>query len=220
MALVTPEHQRPLGAVMSQERRHALLAWAAAAGAVLVAEESDVELRYQEIDAPPLLRLDRDGMVILTGDFAASLGPAVTLGYLVVPPRLIGAARAVSQAMGAYDGRLEAAALAGLLDSGFYARHLQQVRRIYLHRRDALIRTLQRHFVEQTRIAGQAAGLHLAWTPPTAAGAPDMVAATARRVGLEADSVDHRVVLLGFGAASERQLEACVEALASAVAAA
>jgi GntR family transcriptional regulator / MocR family aminotransferase len=103
MALVTPEHQQPLGAVMSLERRHALLAWAAAAGAVVVTEESDAELRYQETEVPPLMRLDRDGMVILAGDFAASLGPAVTVGYLAVPPRLAGAARAVSRVMGAYE---------------------------------------------------------------------------------------------------------------------
>jgi DNA-binding transcriptional MocR family regulator len=94
------------------------------------------------------------------------------------------------------------------------------VRRIHLHRRDALIHALRRHFGEETQIAGEAAGLHLAWTPPPEAGLPDTIATAARRVGLEAGCVDQLVVLLGFGTASERQLEACVEALATALASA
>jgi GntR family transcriptional regulator / MocR family aminotransferase len=218
LALVTPEHQRPLGAVMSLERRKALLIWATTAGAVVVADESAAELRYQETDVPPLMRLDRGEVVIQAGDFAASLGPAVTLGYLAVPPRLVGAARAASRVMGPYEGRLEAAALAGLLDSGCYARHLHQVRQICLRRRDALVRALRRHFGEQTRIAGLAAGLHLAWTPPPELGAADAVAAAAWRAGLDAGCVDGRVVLLGFGGGCERQLEACAEAMARALA--
>jgi DNA-binding transcriptional MocR family regulator len=47
LALVTPEHQRPLGAVMSESRRHALLAWAERAGATVVADDVDGELRYE-----------------------------------------------------------------------------------------------------------------------------------------------------------------------------
>ena len=77
---------------------------------------------------------------------------------------------------------------------------------------------LRRHFGEQTRIAGLAAGLHLAWTPPPHLGAADAIAAAALRVGLDADWVDDRVVLLGFGAGSECQSEAGVEALAKALA--
>ncbi|PPQ35192.1 aminotransferase-like domain-containing protein [Rhodopila globiformis] len=219
LALLTPEHQQPLGAVMSLDRRQALLAWATTAGAVVVADECAAELRYQEADVPPLMQLDRDGVVIQVGDFAASLGPAVTLGYLVVPPRLASVAHEASRVMGPYEGRLEAAALAGLLDSGFYARHLHQVRQIYLRRRDALVRALRRQFGEDTGIAGLAAGLHLAWTPPSALGGADAVAAAARRTGLDAGCVEDRVVLLGFGAGSERQLEASVEAMAGILAA-
>ena len=47
---VTPEHQRPLGAVLARGRRIALLAWAARAGAVVLEEDCDGELRYGEMN--------------------------------------------------------------------------------------------------------------------------------------------------------------------------
>jgi GntR family transcriptional regulator / MocR family aminotransferase len=70
MALVTPEHQRPFGVVMSEARPHALLAWAERSGAVIIADDVDGELRYDSVDARPLTSLDRAGRVIRLGGFA------------------------------------------------------------------------------------------------------------------------------------------------------
>nr|WP_294508407.1 PLP-dependent aminotransferase family protein [uncultured Rhodopila sp.] len=217
LALVTPEHQRPLGSVLSLQRRHELLTWAARAGAAVIEEDSDGELRYEDMDAPPLMSLDRDAIVLHAGDFAASLGPGVVLGYLAVPPRLIGPARAASRHAGAYAGRLEAEALAALIDGGSYARHLHAVRKIYLARRDALIRSLRQHFGETARISGTSAGLHLIWTLPPQVRSAATVAGMARRLGLDAGRVGERAVLLGFGAPAERQIEVAVGRLADAL---
>jgi GntR family transcriptional regulator/MocR family aminotransferase len=214
MALVTPEHQRPLGAVMPLARRQALLAWAGQSGATVVEEDSDSELRYEPAEAPPLMRLDRDGIVLHAGDFAATLGAGVAIGYLAVPRRLIEAARAASSVAGLYGGRLEADALAALLDSGLYARHMLGVRRTCLARRDTLIRSLRLHFGEDARIAGTAAGLHIAWTRDHA----QPVAELALRLGLDAGCCGDRVVLLGFGLPGERQIELGVARLAEALA--
>ena len=218
VVLVTPEHQRPLGAVLSLKRRHELLAWAVRAGAAVIAEDSDGELRYEAMDAPPLMGLDRDGTVLHAGDFAASLGPGIVLGYLAVPRRLIGPARAASRLVGAYAGRLEAEALAAMLDSGSYARHLHAVRKTYLGRRDALIRSLRQHFGEAARITGTSAGLHLAWTLPPALGSAGTVAGRALRAGLDAGRVGDRIVVLGFGNPLERQIEVAVGRLARSLA--
>nr|WP_294519410.1 PLP-dependent aminotransferase family protein [uncultured Rhodopila sp.] len=217
LVLVTPEHQRPLGSVLSLKRRHALLSWAARAGATVIEEDSDGELRYEEMDAPALMTLDRDGIVLHAGDFAAALGPGVMLGYLAVPQRLIGPARAASRLAGAFAGRLEAEALATLIDSGSYARHLHAVRKAYLLRRDALIRSLRRHFGETARISGAAAGLHLVWTLPPQLRSAAAVAAMARRLGLDAGRVGERAVLLGFGVPAVQQIETAVERLAQAL---
>src|SRR5207244_8029884 len=54
---------------------------------------------------------------------------------------------------------LEPLALARLIESGAYDRHLRQARRRYRARRDALVQSLSRH-LPRARVTGVAAGLH------------------------------------------------------------
>jgi GntR family transcriptional regulator / MocR family aminotransferase len=216
-ALVTPEHQRPLGAVLSEVRREALLAWAERAGATVVADDIDGELRYEAMDARPLMSLDHGDRVIHLSGFALSLGPGVQLACLAVPRRLIAAARAAGRLIDDHSGRLETTALAGLLESGAYARHLHQVRKVYLGRRDALIRSLRRHFGEDGRIDGQTGGLHFVWHLPHRMGRASVVAVLARYQGLNAVSFGGDALLMGFGTPDESRMEAGVLRLATAL---
>lgn len=212
---LTPEHQQPLGVVLSAERRVMVLQWATQAGATVVAEDSDGELRYGGMDAPPLMNLDHEGRVIHLGCFAASLGPWVTLGYLAVPRALVDAAYAAKRLIDDSAGSLECAALAELLESGAYARHLHRSRKIYMSRRDALQAALRHHFGGAAIGGG---GLHLAWEIPGALGDASRFAEHARHCGLEADAAgaaNSRVVLLGFGMLSEARLQAGIARLAS-----
>ncbi|HXD36758.1 MAG TPA: PLP-dependent aminotransferase family protein, partial [Rhodanobacter sp.] len=137
LAHVTPEHQRPLGVTLAATRRTALLAWAERAGAVVVAEDCAGELRYHGMDAPPLMSLDRTDRVIMIGGFCSSLGPWLTLGYVVVPRRLIAAAVAARRLIDDSPRWLEETALADFLLSGGYARHLHRLGKAYASRRDA-----------------------------------------------------------------------------------
>jgi GntR family transcriptional regulator / MocR family aminotransferase len=218
MALVTPEHQRPLGAVLSEARRQTLLAWAERSGATVIADDVDGELRYEAMDARPLMSLDRGDRVIHLGGFALSLGPGVQLACLAVPRRLIAAARAAGRLIDEHAGRLETTALAGLLESGAYARHLHHVRKIYLSRRDTLMRSLWRHFGEDGRIDGQTGGLHFVWHPPHRLGLASVVADLARYHGLNAVSFGADALLMGFGTPDESHIEAGVLHLANALA--
>jgi GntR family transcriptional regulator/MocR family aminotransferase len=220
MILVTPEHQRPLGAVMSQQRRQALLAWTERSGATVVADDIDGELRYDAMDATPLMGLDPLGRVIHLGGFALSLGPGVHLGYLAVPRQMIAAARAAGRLMDDHSGQLEAAALAELLDSGGYARHLHQLRKSYLGRRDRMVEALRRRFGAATDIGGASAGLHLVWRPDPDLGHASTVAVLARRHGLDAAPLGDATILLGFGVPDEHHIETSVGGLAHALAAA
>lgn len=216
MVLVTPEHQRPLGSVMSQPRRQALLTWLERSGAIVVAEDVDGELRYEAMDATPLMSLDRHGRVIHLGGFALSLGPGVHLGYLAVPRLMIAAARAASRLIDDNSGQLEAAALTDLLQSGAYARHLHQLRKSYLGRRDTLIGALRHHFGAETSLEGASAGLHLVWRPELRLGLAADLANQARRHGLDAAALGQQAILLGFGVPDEHRIEIAIRRLADA----
>ena len=156
--LVTPAHQSPTGVALSPARRAELLAWAATSDGVIVEDDYDAEYRY---DRPPLAAMQglAPERVVYMGTVSKTLAPALRLGWLVLPARLVDA---VVGAKALSDGgcpTLEQLALARLLDSGAYDRHLRTARRSYRARRDALVLALARH-LPSARVTGLAAGLH------------------------------------------------------------
>ena len=222
---VTPEHQRPLGVSLSDARRGALLEWAEGADALVLEDHCDGELRYTTRDVASLRSQDRADRVVLLGGFCASLGPWLGLSYLVLPHRLVGPALAALALIDDGRHRIEETALAELLGSGSYARHLHLLGKTYAARRDALLAALAQNFGPAPILGGQA-GLHLTWLAPPQLGPGGYLAALARRCGLEAASVSPDVrarfpagwaVLLGFGALPPEQIVARVGQFAALV---
>jgi GntR family transcriptional regulator / MocR family aminotransferase len=218
MVHVTPEHHRPLGAALSRDRRLALLRWAASAGALILEEDIDGEVRYGHMDVPPLMSLDRSERVMLIGGFSVSLGPWLDLAWLVLPRWLVPFAQAALRLIDGSRGGPEQAALAEFLSGGGYSRHLHRLTKAYASRRDTLLLSLRRHLDPAPLVWGQQAGLHVAWFPPSGLGLPSILTARARDCGLEAAALPAgtrgaQAVLLGFGHLPERQIESRVARL-------
>lgn len=215
---VTPEHQRPLGAILARDRRATLLDWASRSGALVLEEDIDGELRYGDMAIPSLMSLDRSERVILLGGFGVSLGPWLDMAYLVLPRWLVPFAAAARRLIDDSHCTLEQAALAEFFNGGGYPRHLHRLNRAYASRRDALISALERHFGGPVRILGEHAGLRLAWFPPPDFGSPGELASAARRHGLDAAALGDDAVLLGFGVTDEHHIKTGVRHLAEALA--
>jgi GntR family transcriptional regulator/MocR family aminotransferase len=225
IAHLTPARQRPLGVALSPRRRGQLMEWAAQVGATIVEEDCDGDFRYESAPVPPLMSLPGHDRVIHLGGFAATLGPGVSLAYLVLPERLCAAAVAARPLIDDRAGWLEETALAGFIDSGCYARHVYRLRKIYAGRRNALLDALRLHFGE-ARIDGSQAGLEVAWFLPHGLGSAATLAAAACRCGIRARALPHsagmrrelidRVVLLDYAAASERGIREAIAQLAAA----
>jgi GntR family transcriptional regulator / MocR family aminotransferase len=211
---VTPEHQRPLGVVLSRRRRIALLDWSACAGALILEEDIDGELRYGDMDVPCVMSLDRSERVILLGGFGVSLGPWQDLAYMVLPRWLVPYAQTTRRWIDDSRGGYEHAVLADYLASGGYARHLHRLTRTYASRRDAMLTGLRRHLGAETIVWGEQAGLHLACFPSPDLASPSDLATLARRYGLDAAAVRDDAVLLGFGMTDEHHIESGLRQLA------
>ncbi|WP_329570064.1 MocR-like pyridoxine biosynthesis transcription factor PdxR [Kitasatospora sp. NBC_01266] len=155
----TPAHQFPLGVSMSPARRAALLAWAEECDGWIVEDDYDGEFRY---DRRPVgaLQARRPDRVVYAGSVSKALGPAVRLGWIACPPRLLEPLVTAKYLADRQTPVMEQLALAELLDSGAYDHHLRTMRRGYRRRRDTLVRAVAEQLPPGARLSGIAAGLH------------------------------------------------------------
>ncbi len=165
-AYVTPSHQYPLGVTMSASRRLQLLDWAQNSGAWIIEDDYDSEYRYENMPIASLQGLDHNSRVIYIGTFSKTLFPSLRLGYLVVPPDLIGQFAAVRRAMDLCPPHLFQAVLTDFINDGHFARHIRKTRLLYSERRSALASAIQSEFGSLLGVVGGEAGMHLVVTLP------------------------------------------------------
>jgi GntR family transcriptional regulator/MocR family aminotransferase len=218
--VVTPAHQSPTGVVLAAARRHALLEWAGRHDAFIVEDDYDSEFRYDREPVGVLQGIAPDRVFTL-GTVSKSLAPAVRLGWVIAPPALAGAVAEAKMLSDRGTSGLDQLALAALLRSGRYDRHLRRMRGMYARRRTALIDALGRH-APAVRLTGLAAGFHAVAHLPEGADEEAIVAEALRRsVGLygmgpfrASRGPAPPQLVLGFGLVSERAIEAGLAAVA------
>jgi len=220
VVVVTPAHQWPTGVVLSPERRHRLLAWAAQCDGFVIEDDYDAEFRYDRDPVGSIQGLDPDRVVSL-GTASKSLAPALRLGWAVVPAALVDDVAEEKHLADRGSSGIDQAALGSLVESGRYDRHLRRMRAEYAKRREALVGALASH-APGIRLTGLAAGFHaVAHLPPGADERHVVDQARGRGVGLRGMSVyrsDHATtppqLVVGFGNTSVREIEAGIAAVA------
>ena len=106
------------------------------------------------------------------------------LGWSVCPPQLIDAVAEEKELDDRGPPGFDQLALARLIESGRFDRHLRRMRGIYAVRRQALIGALARH-ASEVELHGLAAGFHAVAQPPDGLDGQTVVeAARARSVGV------------------------------------
>ncbi len=221
---VTPAHQHPTGAVLSSDRRNELVSWLRARGTVAVEDDYDAEYRYDRAAVGAVQGLEPD-RVVYAGSAAKTLAPALRLGWLVTPARLVEAVRTEKLLADRGTARIEQLAFAEFLARGHVDRHRRRMRLRYGARRSALIDALGRDLPEAT-VRGIAAGLHVTVELPAAEDEEAILAeARARRIALAGMS-EYGVtdgpptLMLGYGHLPEPAVGPGVRGLAEAIRAA
>ena len=158
VVVCTPAHQFPLGVSMSPERRNQLLASVRGRNSWIVEDDYDGKFRY---DRHPVgaLQPHAPDRVVYVGSTSKSLGPAVRLGWIACPPPLVDDLAAAKWLADRQTSPLDQLALAELIRSGDYDRHLRASRLAYRRRRDALVNAVADR-LPGARVTGIAAGLH------------------------------------------------------------
>ncbi|GAA4860025.1 PLP-dependent aminotransferase family protein [Kitasatospora terrestris] len=229
LAVLTPAHQFPTGAALRAARRAAAVAWARAYDGVVLEDDYDGEFRYDRQAVGALQALDPE-RVVYAGTASKSLAPGVRLGWLALPSALVEPVLERKRLADGQTGVLEQLALAELITSGDYDRHIRRSRLRYRRRRDQLVAALARR-APQVRVTGINAGLHAVLELPS--GAPDEaeLLRRAERAGVRlhargwcrAAGADGpaagSALVIGFGTPSDHAFPAALEALCALVAA-
>jgi GntR family transcriptional regulator/MocR family aminotransferase len=217
--ILTPTHQFPTGTALAPERRQALVRWANGRRATIIEDDYDAEFRYGRDPVGALHGLAPD-RVALIGTVSKSLAPALRIGWVVCPAELLDSITEDKRLSDRGAPTLEQLALAALIESGRFDRHLRHMRGVYGARRATLIATLAKH-APGIALHGLAAGFHgVARLAPDADERPIVEQARRRSIGLYGLS-SYRPsggggppgLVIGFGNLSEPAIERGIEAI-------
>ncbi|MFC0107983.1 MocR-like pyridoxine biosynthesis transcription factor PdxR [Kibdelosporangium aridum] len=223
--LLTPAHQCPTGVALGPSRRRDLVAWADEVDGVILEDDYDAEFRYDRQPVGSLQGL-APARVIALGSVSKTLAPAIRLGWVLAPPRFTPGIVEEKRLSCRGAPGLDQEALALLMESGRFDRHLRRVREIYRARRDVLAAEAERAF-GPGRLQGLAAGCHALLRLPDGT-SERAVVETAAAMGVRVNGLaDYRsgdaedpqspALVLGFGNVSEHQITRGIRALATAV---
>lgn len=219
-----PTGQSPTGISLAAERRRLLAEVAHRAHVIIVEDDAFNDLSYESraeraspLLAPAVSSFAHRGQCIYLKSFSKTTFPGVRLGCLVADPALLSV---LAEQKGLVDRGASvviARAVLAYLRSSAYARHLEDMRAFYVHRRDVLLAALERELRDlgcSWTIPG--AGFSLLLTLPAVldemevleeAVATGIVVAPGRFFTATAPSVPDRTLRLTFGDKSPEELE-------------
>ncbi|WP_051363570.1 PLP-dependent aminotransferase family protein [Deinococcus murrayi] len=219
---LTPGAQYPTTALLPAARQAEVVAWAARCGAFVLEDDYAADLHHGGRPPAAMQGLAPE-RVLLLGSFSKSLAPVTRSGYLVAPREVIRVLAGTRPLTDRAPATLDARALADVLASGAYARHLRGARQAIRHRHEVLLAALAAG-LPGWRVTPARAGLHVHLTLPPGLSEPEAVGrAAAAGVALTpagplAQLPRPPAVLLAFAHLSPERLRAGVTRLARALA--
>jgi GntR family transcriptional regulator/MocR family aminotransferase len=223
--LLTPAHQCPTGVALGPSRRRELIAWADEVDGVILEDDYDAEFRYDRQPVGSLQGLDA-ARVIALGSVSKTLAPAIRLGWVLTPPRYLPGIIEEKRLSSRGAPGLDQEALALLMETGRFDRHLRRAREIYRARRDVLAHEVELAF-GPGRLRGLEAGCHVVLRLPSGA-SETAVVTIAATMGVRVASLGQYrfdadagalppALVLGFGNVGEQQIRRGIRVLAEAV---
>jgi GntR family transcriptional regulator/MocR family aminotransferase len=218
--LLTPAHQFPLGMPMAAHRRTEAVRWAQATGGFVIEDDYDGEFRYDRQPVGALQALDPE-RVVYAGTASKTLAPALRLAWLALPPSLV---ECVTELRRLGERQLpftEELALAELIESGDWDRHLRRMRGRYRARRDLFTEMLAKR-APGARALGISAGLHAVVELPDGGPSEQELLERARERSMELLALGpffHKprrgpsALVVGYGSPPEHRYAAALRAL-------
>lgn len=145
-AYLIPTFQNPSAVRYSEEKRDAVAALLDEFNVTLIEDEPYRELVFDDGSARPIVSRMRKASWIYTGTISKTLLPGLRVGYLIATPDLFPYLLRLKQSADLHTNRIGQWQALQWLGSEQYLSHLNELRRFYRQRRDAMQAALEEHF--------------------------------------------------------------------------
>lgn len=139
---LTPHHQFPTTVALQPDRRLRLLELARQFAFAVIEDDYDHEFHFQSQPLLPLASYAPE-RVIYVGSLSKLLLPALRIGYVAAPARVVDALAQQVLLVDTMGDTLTQDAAADLIDAGEIRRHVRRVSQVYARRRQAFAQVLR-----------------------------------------------------------------------------
>ncbi len=132
LAHVSPANQFPTGLIMQESRREELFRWAEQAEERYIIEDDyDSEFRYTGAPTSPMFGRKQPNKVIYINTFSKTLVPSIRISYMILPEPLFQRYKKTMSFYSCTVSSFEQYALARLISTGHFDRHINRLRSHY-----------------------------------------------------------------------------------------
>jgi DNA-binding transcriptional MocR family regulator len=159
-----PSFGNPSGAMLSLERRRQILAMAVRHQVLVVEDDPYGDLYFGEAPPPSLLALSSEvpgsrELVAYCGSLSKVLSPGLRVGWMVAQPELLARATMCKQFSDAHTSTFAQATAAEYLKAGRMPARLDEVRKVYAQRAQAMGQALRRELGDAIEFTQPQGGL-------------------------------------------------------------
>jgi DNA-binding transcriptional MocR family regulator len=151
--LLMPNFQNPLGALMPEEKKRALVELVGRYEVPVVEDDISAQLHFGETRPAPLKAYDRDDRVLTCSSFSKTLAPGLRLGWVIPGRRHRGRVQRLKAGTSISTSTLDQYLVARFLETGAYERHLRALRNALKRQVFTAALEIRKCFPESTRLA-------------------------------------------------------------------
>ncbi|WP_075580697.1 aminotransferase-like domain-containing protein [Acidaminococcus massiliensis] len=163
---VIPDFQNPTGICWTLERRQKFMEIINKYEIPVLEDNPYGELRYEGETLPSLQSMDTKDLVMAMGTFSKTFCPGLRIGWLAAPAALMKEFVKVKQSADLHTSAFDQAIIDRYMDEYSLDDHVAEINKLYKHRRDLLLKTMEETFTDGTTWTHPEGGLFLWLTFP------------------------------------------------------
>jgi len=158
--LLIPNFSNPLGSLMPDDRKKALVEMLAHYNIPLIEDDIYGDLSFSPARPRVVKAFDQKGLVLLCSSFSKTLAPGYRIGW-VTPGRFQTEIERLKSACTIATATAPQMAIAEFLTNGGYDHHLRKIRRIYMRQIWLMTQAVGKFFPQGTKVTRPAGGFVL-----------------------------------------------------------